>query len=238
VTSDGRSAVRVRHRRAILDAAVALIQAGEGARFTADELAVRAGVSRRTVFNHFASLDDVLLAVCSETLDVVAEQVRVFPGPAGAGEDSRAAMFTALSHALRAAELSGPVLQVWQALGGPLVDAQRTGAFAQHALALVAEGLTTQLSERFPDADPLDVALLASLLAHGLGVIAGHWVSAAVPGQPPDPAEWDHLLERLLDTVGSGYLPAPGPGYLPASRADRADPRPMPTEPQGGNDRG
>ena len=33
------------------------------------------------MFNHFASLDDVLLAVCTETLDVVAEQVRLFPGP-------------------------------------------------------------------------------------------------------------------------------------------------------------
>jgi AcrR family transcriptional regulator len=230
VTFDGRSAVRVRHRRAILDAAVTLIQAGEGARFTADELAARAGVSRRTVFNHFASLDDVLLAVCSETLDVVAEQVREFPGSAGAGDESRAAMFTALADALRAAELSEPIQQVWRALGGPLVDPQRTGAFAQHALALVAEGLTTQLANRFPDADPLDAALLASLLAHGLGVIAGHWVSAAVPGQPPDSADWDNLLERLLDTVGSGYLPA--------TRADRAAARPMLTESQEGKDRG
>jgi AcrR family transcriptional regulator len=228
VAVDGRSAVRVRHRRAILDAAVALVRTGDGARFTADELAVRAGVSRRTVFNHFASLDDVLLAVCTETLDVVAEQVRVFPGSADARDGGRAAMFTALAHALRAADLSGPVLQVWQALGGSLGDAQRTRAFAQQALAVVAEQLAAQLAGQYPDADPLDVALLASLLTHGLGVIAGQWVSAAEPGRPPEPGDWDRLLQRLLDTVGSGYLPASG--------ADT--PRPVPTESQEGNDRG
>jgi AcrR family transcriptional regulator len=199
--------VRVRHRRAILDAAVALVQSGDGARFSADELAVRAGVSRRTVFNHFGSLDDVLLAVCTETLDVVAEQLRVPGRVEVGGDESRAAMFTALAQALRAADLGGPILQVWRALGGPLVDEQRTGAFAQQALALVAEELTAQLAGHYPDADPLEVALLASLLTHGLGVIAGQWVSAAVPGSPPDPADWDPLLERLLDTVGSGYLP-------------------------------
>ena len=228
---DGRSAVRVRHRRAILDAAVALIQAGEGARFTADELAVRAGVSRRTVFNHFASLDDVLLAVCTETLDVVAEQVRVFPGAASAGDRSRAAMFTALAHALRTADLGEPILQVWRALGGPLVDEQRTGAFAQQALAMVAEVLAAQLADNYPEADPLEVALLASLLTHGLGVIAGQWVSAAAPGRPPEPGDWNRLLERLLDTVGSGYLPRP-------SRADAAVPSPSHTGSEEGNDRG
>ncbi len=223
--------MRVRHRRAILDAAIALIQSGDGARFSADELAVRAGVSRRTVFNHFSSLDDVLLAVCTETLDVVAEPLRVAPGSESASGGSRAAMFTALARALRAADLSGPILQVWRALGGPLVDEQRTSAFAQQALAMVAEELAAQLAGHFPDCDPLEVALLASLLTHGLGVIAGQWVSAAVPGHPPDRGDWDRLLERLLDTVGSGYLPR-------LVSADKADPSAVQTESEEGNDRG
>lgn len=183
------------------------------------------------MFNHFASLDDVLLAVCTETLDVVAEQVRLFPGPASAGDGGRASMFAALAQALRAADLSAPILRVWRALGGALVDEQRTGAFAQQALALVAEELSAQLAGDYPDADPLDVALLASLLTHGLGVIAGQWVASAVPGRPPDPADWDHLLERLLDTVGSGYLPRRG-------GADPAAPTPHHTESEEGNDRG
>ncbi len=210
--SDGRSAVRLRHRRAILDAAVELIGQGDGDRFSADELADHAGVSRRTIFNHFASLDDVLLDVCSETLDVLAAQLRAQAGSAPisttlAPADDRSAMFAAMSRALRDADLSGPILQVWRALGGPTEDDHRTRAFAQQALARVADELSTLLRVANPHADPLDIELLASLLAHGLGVIASHWIVTTPPGRAPSRADWDELLERLLDTVGAGFLP-------------------------------
>lgn len=202
-----RTTVKERHRRAILDAAIELIEASEAPRFSTDELAERAGVSRRTVFNHFASLDDVLLSVCTETLDVVTEQLRARTSAAELGEASCETMFAALAQTLRGADLSGPIVQVWRALGGASADDQRTQAFAQRALALVANDLSAQLVDANPQVDPLEIDLLASLLTHGLGVIAGHWVATAKPGQPPSRAEWDRLLERLLDTVGSGYLP-------------------------------
>ena len=202
--------MRLRHRRAILDAAVELISQGDGARFSADELADRAGVSRRTIFNHFASLDDVLLDVCRQTLDVLAAQLRaqarvpaLAPEPGG----DRSAMFAALSRALRSADLSGPILAVWRALGGPTEDDQRTRAFAQQALARVADELSTLLRVAHPQADPLDIALLASLLAHGLGVVASQWIVSTRSGKVPSRADWERLLERLLDTVGTGYLP-------------------------------
>ena len=216
--SDGRTIVRLRHRRAILDAAVELIGQADDARFSADELADRAGVSRRTIFNHFASLDDVLLDVCSETLDVLAAQLRAQAGsapisPPGSDSatptpaDDRSAMFAAMARALRESDLSGPILQVWRALGGPTEDDHRTRAFAQQALARVADELSTLLRVANPHADPLDIQLLASLLAHGLGVIASHWVVTTLPGRAPSRTDWEELLERLLDTVGSGFLP-------------------------------
>jgi AcrR family transcriptional regulator len=207
VEEDGRTAVRLRHRRAILAAALELIEEGDGSRFSADALAERAGVSRRTVFNHFASLDDVLLDVCTETLDVAVEHLRSQTPSSALPEASREAMFGALAQALRGADLSDRIIRVWAAMGGASVDDQHRQAFAQQALALVADRLSEQLTARNPGADPLDVDLLASLLTHGLGVIAGHWVATARPGRPPSPAEWDRLLELLLDRVGSGYLP-------------------------------
>lgn len=206
MSEDRRTAVRLRHRRAILDAAIELMAEGEGARFSADALAERADVSRRTVFNHFPSLDDVLLSVCVETLDVAVEQLRSQPPPPFAA-GNREAMFAALAQALRSADLSGRIVQVWRAMGGTAVDEQRRQAFAQQALTLVASRLSAQLAATNPDADRLDLDLLASLLTHGIGVIAEHWVAMAQPGRPPSPRIWDELLERLLDTVGSGYLP-------------------------------
>ena len=202
---DGRSAVKAQHRRAIVAAAPELVEAGGP--LTADDLAQRAGVSRRTIFNHFASLDDVVLAMCTEILGSVVDQL---PAPvdsvAGAG-DSRESMFAATALALRSAGLSDRVAQVWRALGGAAVDDQHRQAFAQRALALVADELAEQLAIHHPDADPLDISLLANLLTHGLGVIAAHWLEGAGQAQEPDPADWNLLLERLLDTIGSGYLP-------------------------------
>lgn len=218
VNGDGRSAVKVRHRRAILTAAVELIEQDDGARFTADELAARSGVARRTIFNHFGTLDDVLLAVCTDTLRVATEQLRAVTGPAPAGDSTREAMFTDLARALRRADLSGPITQVWRALGGLSGDGHRTQAFAQQALALTAAELSAQLTARHPGADPLEVELLSSLLTHGVGVVAGHWLTTARPGRPPSRAEWERLLERLLDRVGTGYLPRTEP---PAQVPDR-----------------
>lgn len=204
---DGRTAVKTRHRRAILTAALELIDEGDGSRFSADALAERAGVSRRTVFNHFSSLDDVLLAVCTDTLDVAVEHLRAQPPSSALPEGSREAMFAELAQALRSADLSDRIIQVWRAMGGASVDDQRRQAFAQQALAVVADRLSAQLTARDPGADALDIDLLASLLTHGIGVIAGHWVATARPDRPPARAAWEELLERLLDTVGSGYLP-------------------------------
>ena len=204
---DGRSAVKAQHRQAIVAAATELVEAGD--RLTADDLAQRAGVSRRTIFNHFASLDDVVLAMCTEILSSVVDQL---PAPTASSvgasaAETRKAMFAATAQALRSADLSDRVVQVWRALGGAAVDDQHRQAFAQRALAMVADELAEQLTAHHPDADPLDVSLLANLLTHGLGVIGAYWVTGAGSDQPPDPASWDDLLHRLLDTIGSGYLP-------------------------------
>ena len=202
---DGRSAVKAQHRRAIVAAATELVEAGGP--LTADDLAQRAGVSRRTIFNHFASLDDVVLAMCTEIFGSVVEQLPAPVSSVARAGDSRASMFTAMAQALRSAGLSDRVDQVWRALGGAAVDDQHRQAFAQRALALVADELAEQLAIHHPDADPLDISLLANLLTHGLGVIAAHWLEGAGQAQEPDPADWNLLLERLLDTIGSGYLP-------------------------------
>lgn len=202
---DGRTAVKTRHREAILRAAIELLEEGDGSRFSADALADRAGVSRRTVFNHFASLDDVLLSVCADTLDVVVDRLRD-QDPPPRPDGGRAELFAALAQALRSADLSDRIVRLWRAMGGAAVDDERRQAFAQQALALVADRLSAQLAASNPAADRLDIDLLASLLTHGVGVIAEHWVATARPGRAPCRAAWDALLERLLDTVGTGVI--------------------------------
>lgn len=59
---DGRQSRTVRSRRAICEACVDLVQEGV-LQPSADEIAQRAGVSRRSVFNHFADLAELYDAV-------------------------------------------------------------------------------------------------------------------------------------------------------------------------------
>ncbi len=58
-TASGRVAQRRRTRRAIVEAAAALI--AEGAEPSVNDIAVRADVSRRTVYLHFPTLDQLVL---------------------------------------------------------------------------------------------------------------------------------------------------------------------------------
>jgi TetR/AcrR family transcriptional regulator of autoinduction and epiphytic fitness len=59
---DGRQSRTARSRRAICDACLDLVQEGQ-LQPSADEIAERAGVSRRSIFNHFADLAELYDAV-------------------------------------------------------------------------------------------------------------------------------------------------------------------------------
>ena len=196
-----------RHRQAIVAAAGELIGDSDGSRFTAEDLAERAGFSRRTVFNHFGSLDEVLIAVCADTLRAATDEVLsgLTAGPVTGPH--RSEMFARLTGALTATALAAPILHRWRALEAVGADEERAEAFAQNALAVVAEELSARLTVAAPDADPFDVQLLAGLLNHGLGVVARTWVESAPAGGDPDPTDLQELLDRLLDTLGHGYLP-------------------------------
>jgi TetR/AcrR family transcriptional regulator, regulator of autoinduction and epiphytic fitness len=205
-TIDRRAALKARHRAAILAAARALIEERGGPAFGVDELADRADVARRTVFNHFTGLDDVLLTVGEEVLDVVVEDflAQVAATPVGSGD--RSAMFDELAQGLRSSDLPAAIAAIVRILGGQNVIGGRlqTAAFARVGTRLLAE-----VARRNPGADPLDAELLVSSLISGITVIAQHWI-ARTAGRTDAAArtEWDRLLTRLLDSIRSGYLPA------------------------------
>ena len=184
------------------DAALALVEAGDGARFTADELAVRAGVSQAHGVQPFRLAGRRAAGRVHRDPGRGRRAGSAVPGPGERrGRGGRASMFAALAQALRAADLSAPILRVWRALGGPLVDEQRTGAFAQQALALVAE----EPPPRSPGTTPTRPARrgAAGEPAHAwVGSDRGAVGRVGCPGPPAGPRGLGHLLERLLDTVG------------------------------------
>ncbi|MGH8882710.1 MAG: TetR/AcrR family transcriptional regulator, partial [Stackebrandtia sp.] len=120
---DRRTLVKERHRRAIVDAAAVLMDETGGTTFTVDQLAARADVSRRTVFNHFASVDDIVITVCGEILgdsticgeiigDIL-DQFELGNGPQGTGS-----LFDEVAGILRAADFVKPMAYLTRIFGG------------------------------------------------------------------------------------------------------------------------
>jgi TetR/AcrR family transcriptional regulator, regulator of autoinduction and epiphytic fitness len=112
-TIDGRSARALRTREAIVDACIGLVEEGE-LRPTAPRVAERAGVSVRSVFQHFADLPALHIAVTERIVERVA--VLLHPVDPGAPLDERlpafvrhrAALLEAVTPFRRAANVHGP----------------------------------------------------------------------------------------------------------------------------------
>lgn len=92
-SDDGRVLRGRRTRDAIVEAVMALVEEGNLSP-TADQVAQRAGVARRSVYHHFDDLDDLTLAVLERHLDSYVELLTPIP-TSGPFEDRLAAFVTA-----------------------------------------------------------------------------------------------------------------------------------------------
>ena len=193
--SDRHAAQRLRHRRAILEAASELYVDDTTRLFTVDELARRADVSRRTIFNHFRSVDDVLVALTSEALAYVMG-IDCDPAPSPTGGRP----IDELIGVLRSADLVGAFVYLH---GGSGEDRPRRRVPPDEVLVRAAreigETIVQGLHSRDADADVLELRLLVGSAMNGLAVLHREWVArAGVADTPASRAEWDRLLDRLV----------------------------------------
>lgn len=207
-TPDRRTTLKVRHRGAILAAARGLIDERGGPHFTVDELADRADVSRRTVFNHFASLDEIVLTLCDEALEVIIDDFIAAVVAMPAGDGSRSSMFDEISHSLMTADIPGAVGSMARILGEPGSDASREQTLSARAFTRAADRLLDEVLRRNPTADVLDAELLVGSLMSGVIVVVGHWIrEVGIRLDDTGRAAWQGLLGTLLSSVRSGYMP-------------------------------
>ncbi|KQO61359.1 TetR/AcrR family transcriptional regulator [Curtobacterium sp. Leaf261] len=210
---DRRAALKARHRAAIVSAARQLLEEQGSPAFSVDDLAARADVARRTVFNHFASLDDVLLTVCADVLAVVVDEFLASVERTPVGDGSRASMFDEIATAVDEADLPTAIMTIARIIGVPGEADERANALADAAFGRVGGRLLEEVARRNPGVDPLDAELLVGSLMNGVAVIAKHWIvrtdavrTDAVLDEASR-AEWKRLLTRLFDGVRSGYMP-------------------------------
>ncbi|MDJ0348859.1 TetR/AcrR family transcriptional regulator [Cryobacterium sp. PH29-G1] len=202
---DRRGDLKARYRQAILDAADALIRERGKPQFSVDELAERADVSRRTVFNHFSSLDDVIMTTCTRVLSATVVEFRAATASTPVGDGSRVSVFDEITTALRNIDLP-PVVAY---LSGVLAAEGETGR-SRHGIGDVftrtTEQLSTEIAERTSAIDEFEVAILVSSLMNGIAVVCVHWLART--GGALDASSrtvWNELLDRLIVTIRIGY---------------------------------
>ena len=206
---DRRRALKDRHRQAIVTAAAALMHERQTTDFTVDELAQRADVSRRTVFNHFGSVRDIVSEVCSDVLSSAVTSLTAVP----ASDAERPGMFEEIATAFRAADLVAPMAYLTLLLGpGTVPSSTQTQAhpIALRAFTELSERLSGAMLTRYPEADRLGVDLLVGALTSGLGVLYHHWYCATGAVDTPESRRvWAQLLDTLLQKVRCGHTVDP-----------------------------
>ena len=201
-----RDARKARTHRALIDAALTLAHRHGPGGLTVDAVADLAGVSRRTVFNHFATLDEIVLAACTEVLEVLVDGFLAETAAQPPREPGPAAAFDDVVRALRATDLVGPMAYLTRALGAHEPHDPRVRAFVDTAFGRCTTHLIAEVTRRYPTVDPLDVELAVSSLLSGVLVIHEHWWERT--GAADDAAsrrEWDTLLDRLVTILRAGF---------------------------------
>lgn len=205
IAPDRRAELKARYRLAILDAADALIRERGKPQFSVDELAERADVSRRTVFNHFASLDDVIMTTCTRVLSAAVDEFRAATLSKPAGDGSLVALFEEITTAIRAMDLPPVVAYLAGVLG-----AENDGGRSAHSLGDVftraTEQLAAEIADRASAIDGFEVAILVSSVMNGVAVVSGHWLDRT--GGTLDASSrqiWRELIDRLISTTRIGY---------------------------------
>lgn len=202
--ADRREAQKQRSREQILQAAEELVNQQRSARFSVDELAERADVSRRTIFNHFASLDDVLITLAAERLQPFiahfAETIRSAPQPI-----TRASVFDAAILTLNRDDLLDMIAFFARSLGDDCGIIDHTDILFHTTLTRTGDALIAEIVSASELLDEFDAEVVVNQAIGGIDAVARHWARATDTNLTPESRErFNELLARVTATWPTG----------------------------------
>ncbi|WP_026931306.1 TetR/AcrR family transcriptional regulator [Glycomyces tenuis] len=197
-SADRRAALKAKSRQAILEAAAALMHEHRSADFSVDELAAVADVSRRTVFNHFASLEDVATEVAGQMLVEVVGRMEAANASREAGT-----ILEDLAATASGDQLVPPVAYLIEVLDAEDPrQSTREAVLMQRAFALFTDRMSTVIAQRHPDSDVLTVELLVAAFGGGLLGLVDRWITATGGADTPASRRvWDELIASLASVL-------------------------------------
>jgi AcrR family transcriptional regulator len=187
-----RTAAGEQTRQEILSAALTLLGRGGPDAFSAGALAREADVSKATIFHHFASVDQILLAAVDwhQSLELEGHQAT-----------SAHAYLDGLGQQLVRAAQDDPVLLKAQAVfvTRAIFDRDMNARLSKGVAdmhRLVVEALRARLASTISDAEIEKVARLAAMALDGLMInLVTH---------PDEPAQFQHAWTQLVDLLLAG----------------------------------
>lgn len=195
-------------RSSIAAAALDLLRSNGPGNFTVEDITASAGVSRRTFFNYFPSLEAALASVADGFMDRALEQFRLRPADEPILESAQAALM-ALADPMSVAPmaelfsltqdnraLARSELEAWEHCTGQIIDAARsrlgTGiselyvhALAGSVISCGKAAMTVWFAERGPDLSAESLAVLRQHLIDAMGLLG---TGFAPPSLVPHPA--------------------------------------------------
>lgn len=203
---DKRGARKWHNRRAIVMAAGELTDRHGIQGFSVDDLAAKAGVSRRTIFNHFSSAEDAGYEYLSELVaQLIGAVLAELPDPSERGEQTLGSVYQDLCAAMRTRSLVEALrpllLQVTEVKESP------TAALWTFRVTNAAtERLEHVLRERLPDHDQLELQLVATSIINSMSVCMDAWL-LRTGGELNDRSRgiWDELMTEALCVLGRGF---------------------------------
>jgi AcrR family transcriptional regulator len=196
---------RESNRRAILDAALELVASKGLGAFSSQELAEAAGVSRRTIFNHFPS---VAAAIRAAFVDLVSSEVRasigLLLGQVGEGA-SLGRVFDAMTKSLESFETPRVYIVLSRRIPGGLGNAEDY-VFSAAVYDAAFRTLGTAIVERQPHLDPESVYVMVGCFLNAVNVAERFWGVRA--GPKPTSADIEDLRAaavRALTQIRSGF---------------------------------
>lgn len=193
-------------------------------RFTVDELAERADVSRRTVFNHFTSLDEVVVMAAAELLGHIVDDLATQFAD-NTGEHSLLEQMAAVTRAEQTVPIMARLVRL---LGGESCElAHHEIDLAQHAFSLLYERITEIVLCADSGLDTFQSQLLNVTFTAGSFHLFRRWSTETGAVDTPESRQlWDELLAQLVDLLRDGEANS----YIPAIRTSTTSARPLNTE--------
>lgn len=199
-TNDGRRERRTREtRERIIESVLELAAEEPSARLTAERIAARADVSRRTFFNYFPSVEAAFFAPVQLLLQAAVEQLEQVP--------TEVPLLESLTRAMHAAAEREPLDRLGRCahLGTTLPQLQGSDLEQWEA----ADALLTEaFEERYPHLTPYEARCLTGAVIGTCRAAILEWQGGTDHRDQPSAAtELRDLIDIALTRVATGFAP-------------------------------